>query len=131
MARTISAPKGAGYKILIVEDNQSFRQFFKENLESRFPSVKIFEAAEGKAALEIVETESPHLIFMDIQLPGENGLELTKKIKQSHSDIVVVVVTTYDFPEYREAALRYGANHFIPKDSLDWKEIENVVESLT
>ncbi len=131
MARTISASKDAGYKILIVEDNQSFRLFFKENLESRFPSVKIFEAAEGKAALEIVETEFPHLIFMDIQLPGENGLELTKKIKERHPEMIVVVITTYDFPEYREAALRYGANRFMPKDSLDWKEIEDVVEGLT
>jgi len=131
MARSNPASKGANHKILVVEDNQSFRQFFKENLESRFPSLKIFEAAEGKTALEIVEKESPNLIFMDIQLPGENGLELTKKIKERHPQIIVVVVTSYDFPEYREAALRYGANHFIPKDSLDWKEIEDVVESLT
>ncbi len=130
MARPSSLSKYANHKILIVEDNPSFRQFFKENLESRFPSLKIFEAAEGKAALEIVEKELPELIFMDIQLPGENGLELTRKIKERYPQMTIIVVTTYDFPEYREAALRYGANRFMPKDALDWKEIEAVVKSL-
>jgi DNA-binding NarL/FixJ family response regulator len=67
---------------------------------------------------------------MDIQLPGENGLSLTQKIKARYPRIIVVVVTTYAIPEYREAAYRYGANRFIRKDSLDWKEIETVVESL-
>src|SRR5512135_2939231 len=117
MARSISASKGATHKILIVEDNESFRQFFKENLESRFPSVKIFEAAEGKAALEIVETESPDLIFMDIQLPGENGLELTRKIKATHPDTSIVILSGCDSPEYRAVAFRHGANDFIDKNS--------------
>lgn len=84
----------------------------------------------GEKALGIVEAESPNLIFMDIQLPRENGLDLTKKIKERYPRVIVVVVTTYDIPEYREAAFRYGANRFMPKDSLDWKEIEDVVESL-
>jgi DNA-binding NarL/FixJ family response regulator len=67
---------------------------------------------------------------MDIQLPGENVLSLTQKIKARYPRIIVVVVTTYDIPEYREAAFQYGADRFLPKDSLDWKEIETVVESL-
>ena len=77
-----------------------------------------------------MEAEAPHLIFMDIQLPGENGLSLTKKIKARYPGIIVVVITTYDIPEYREAAFQYGANRFLPKDSLDWNEIKTVVESL-
>jgi len=130
MVRSNSTLKETNLKILIVEDNHSFRQFFKENLHSRFPSIEILEAADGENVLQIVEAESPDLIFMDIQLPGENGLSLTQKIKARYPRIIVVVVTTYDIPEYREAAFRHGANRFIPKDSLDWKEIETVVESL-
>ncbi len=130
MVRSNSTSKETNLKVLMVEDNLAFRQFFKENLRSRFPSVEIFEAADGEKVLEIVEAESPNLIFMDIQLPGENGLSLTQKIKARYPHIIVVVVTTYDIPEYREAAFRHGANRFIPKDSLDWKEIETVVESL-
>ena len=125
-----SASNETHLKILIVEDNRSFRQFFKENLESRFPSIEILEAADGEKALQIVDATSPDLVFMDIQLPGENGLQTTRKIKTRYPRIIVVIITTYDIPEYREAAFRYGANRFIPKDSLDWKEIETVVEDL-
>ena len=130
MVGSNSTSKEINLKVLIVEDSHSFRQFFRENLHSRFPSAEIFEAVEGQKVLQIVEAESPNLIFMDIQLPGENGLELTKKIKARHPHTIIVVITTYNIPEYREAAFQYGANRFIPKDSLDWKEIEEVVKSL-
>ncbi len=131
MVRSNSTSRETNLKILIVEDNESFRQVLKENLHSGFPSVETFEAADGEKALQIVEAELPNLIFMDIQLPGENGLSLTQKIKARYPEITVVIITTYNIPEYREAAFRYGANRFLPKDSLDWKEIEEVVESLT
>jgi len=54
---------------------------------------------------------------MDLRLPGENGLELTKKIKAQYPDIIVVIVTNYDVPEYRKAAFESRADHFISKDS--------------
>jgi len=54
---------------------------------------------------------------MDVRLPGENGLELTKKIKAQYPDIIVVIVTNYDLPEYRKAAYESKADHFISKDS--------------
>jgi len=130
VVRLNSTSRETRLKVLIVEDNLAFRQFFKESLHSRFPSIEIFEAADGKEVLQIVEAESPHLIFMDIQLPGENGLSLTKKIKARYPGSIVAVITTYDIPEYREAAFQYGADRFLPKVSLDWNEIETVVESL-
>jgi DNA-binding NarL/FixJ family response regulator len=54
---------------------------------------------------------------MDIRLPGENGLDLTKKIKMIYPDVTVVILTTYDFPEYRQAARQCKADHFVSKDS--------------
>jgi CheY-like chemotaxis protein len=57
----------------------------------------IAEAENGKEALQKVETLRPDLIFMDIKLPGENGLELTKKIKTRYSGISIIILTSYDF----------------------------------
>jgi DNA-binding NarL/FixJ family response regulator len=54
---------------------------------------------------------------MDISLPGESGLELTKKIKTNYPDIIVVILTSYDLPEYREAATQSKADYFMAKDS--------------
>jgi DNA-binding NarL/FixJ family response regulator len=104
-------------RILIVEDNALFLQFLKETLRSRFPSTDILEAANGEEAMQKIKTLPPDAIFMDLRLPGENGLELTKKIKAKYPDIIVVIITNYDLPEYRGAAYQCGADHFLSKDS--------------
>jgi len=104
-------------RILIVEDNLFFLQFLKETLHSRFPSMDILEAVDGEEALKRIETSSPDIILMDLRLPGENGLELTKRIKAQHPGIIVVIITNYDLQEYREAAYQCRVDHFIAKDS--------------
>ena len=104
-------------RLLIVEDNAFFLQFLKETLHSRFPSMDILEATNGKEALQKIKTLPPDFIFMDFRLPGENGLELTKNIKAQHPGIIIVILTNYDFPEYQDAAYQCGADHFLSKDS--------------
>ena len=104
-------------RVLIVEDNAFFLQFFRETLHSRFPSLEISEAADGEEAMQKIKAFQPKAIFMDVRLPGESGLELTKKIKAQYPDIIVVIVTNYDLPEYRKAAYESRADHFVSKDS--------------
>ena len=104
-------------RILIVEDNPLFLQFLKDTLRSRFPSITIFEATDGEEALKKIEISPPDIILMDLRLPGENGLELTKRIKAQHPNMIVVIITNYDLPEYREAAYQCKADHFVTKDS--------------
>jgi DNA-binding NarL/FixJ family response regulator len=126
----MSPGKALSLKTLIVEDNDSFRGILKKSLESLFPSMVIQEATEGNEALRVVDALQPELIFMDIRLPGENGLQLAQKIKKNYPNIKVIILTSYDILEYREAAIRCGANSFIAKDSLDWEQIEKLVRSL-
>jgi CheY-like chemotaxis protein len=104
-------------RILIVEDNAFFLQFLKETLHARLPSVDILEAGSGEEALQRIETLLPDAIFMDLRLPGANGLDVTQKIKAQYPDTIVVILTNYDLPEYREAATQSGADHFLSKDS--------------
>jgi CheY-like chemotaxis protein len=104
-------------RILIVEDNAFFLQFLKETLHARFASTDILEAANGEEALQKIKTLPPEAIFMDLRLPGANGLELTRKIKAQYPNIIIVILTNYDLPEYREAAYQSGADHFLSKDS--------------
>jgi DNA-binding NarL/FixJ family response regulator len=104
-------------RILIVEDGAIFRELLRTTLQSRFPSMEIFEVTNGKEALEQMEALLPELVFIDIRLPDMNGLELTSIIKTKHPETKVVILTNYDLPEYREAASNYKADHFIPKDT--------------
>ena len=74
-------------KTLIVDDNASFREIIKEKLRTLFPSMVIYEAAEGNEALQKVDALKPELVFMDIRLPGESGIQLTQKIKTRYPNI--------------------------------------------
>jgi len=58
------------------------------------------------------------LIFLEIHLPSESGLDLARQIKIDHPEIIIVMLTSYDLPEYRAAALESGVAHLVPKD--DW-----------
>ena len=115
---------------MIVEDHGEFRESLKEVLSERVSRVVIDEVAQGHEVLPKIEAEPPHLVFMDINLPGENGLELTRKIKESYPHVVVVILTSYDLPEYREAAYRYGANYFLAKGSTNGQKLVGLVESI-
>lgn len=118
------------FTVLIVEDSRFFRQSLKQALLGRFPNIRVEEAADGVRAMEMLAAGVPDLTFVDIRLPGENGLELTRKMKHRHRRMPVIVITNYDIPEYREAAFRNGADFFVPKGSWTWNEITGLVEAL-
>jgi len=114
-------------KAMIVEDNIPFRETFRDRLLTQYPSTEVIEAGSGEEALKGLGSYAFDLVFMDIKLPGENGLEITRRIKAGWQNVPVTIITSYDIPEYREAAIRYGANSFIAKDSLKWDEISNLI----
>jgi DNA-binding NarL/FixJ family response regulator len=103
------------FNILLVEDNSSFRQTLADTLRKHFATMNIAEVANGEDALIKAEDLCPDMIFMDINLPGENGLEATRKIKMRHEHILVAMLTSHDIPEYRQQAFRNGADYFISK----------------
>ncbi len=116
-------------KILIVEDNISFRYSLKELLADQFPKMFIEEAGDGDEAMQKAEAFHPDLVFMDIKLPEESGLEVTRKMKVQYPELKIIVLTSYDLPEYREAAARYGASEFLVKGTSTREEILKLVES--
>jgi CheY-like chemotaxis protein len=117
-------------RILIVENSLLYRQLLKETLHSRFPSLDILEATDGEEALQKIHTFLPDLIFIDIKLPGVNGLELTQKIKDQYPALPIAILTAYDLPEYREAAMQYKADYFLTKGSLTKISLLRMVESI-
>jgi CheY-like chemotaxis protein len=129
VSSTLSPRAPNKFRILIVDDNGPFRQTLKGSLQMSFPTVAIDEVADGIVVLQEVDTFLPDLIFMDIKLPGENGLKLTEKIKATHPNITIFILTSYDIPEYREAAFQSGADRFLAKTSLNRMELEELVKS--
>jgi DNA-binding NarL/FixJ family response regulator len=115
--------------ILIVEDNPLLRNTLKGMLTTRFPSIMVEEASNAKEALSEFEKINPGLIFMDIRLPDRNGLEITRTIKETNPEIEIIILTSHDIPEYREAAFRSGASHFLAKGNVKIDDITSLVAS--
>jgi len=113
---------------MTVEDNLPFREMFKGQLLSEFPSMEVIEAGNGEEAFKGLASYPIDLVFMDIRLPGQNGLKLTKKIKAKYKDVTIAILTSYDLAEYREAAARFGADGFIVKDLMKWDQISAMVK---
>ena len=116
-------------KIILVEDDDHFRLILRRLIEGRFPLTSIEEAREGNEAMEKIKAFHPDLIFMDIRLHKENGLVLTKKIKELYPQAQVIVLTGFDLPEYREAALESGASFFASKQKSSVKDILEFVDT--
>jgi CheY-like chemotaxis protein len=70
--------------VLIVENNDFFRRSSKEILKMYIPSLSVDESVDGSDALTKIGQVSPDMVFMDIRLPGKNGLELTREIEGHH-----------------------------------------------
>jgi DNA-binding NarL/FixJ family response regulator len=104
-------------RAMIFVGKSAFQEVLKNIFHSRFPSVELLAVADGIGAMEKIESVLPDLILIDIKLPGNNALELIRKIETAHPEIIVILLASYDLPEYREAANRHGADYFMVKDS--------------
>ncbi|MGD9077791.1 MAG: response regulator [Desulfobacterales bacterium] len=118
------------FKILIIDPNTPFRKSLVKSLSSQFPAAELRGAATGEDGLKQMDTFAPHLIFMDFYLPDISGLDLAKKIRASHSEIILAIFVHYDSPEYQAAANECGVVHLIPKDDWAVKDILALVESV-
>ena len=118
------------HSVLIVEAHAEFRHLLKLILSSHFTSLSIVEAKTGKAALTRIQNFKPIMCFIDVNLPDENGFILTKHIKAKHPATTVIIITAYDLPEYRQAAIAAGASYNISKGSFNEAEILKIVESI-
>jgi DNA-binding NarL/FixJ family response regulator len=90
----------------------------------------ITEAVNGNRAIKETEKKAPDLIFMDVRLPGENGFQLTRRIKAAYPEIVVIIITSYDSQEYQNAAFESGADFFVSKKTTTPTDILDRVESI-
>ena len=118
------------FKILIIDPNTPFRKSLIKSLNSQFPAAELRDTATGEEGLKQMDTFAPHLIFMDFYLPDIGGLDLAKKIRASHSEIIMAIFVRYDSPEYQAAANECGVAHLIPKDDWTVKDILALVEAV-
>jgi CheY-like chemotaxis protein len=115
------------FKILIVDPNDPFRQSLKKVLMNRFPFVDIQEACDGTEGLDKVNIFDPNLIFLEIHLPAQSGLDLARRIKIERPDTIIVILTSYNLPEYQTAAEESGIAHLVARDEWTGADMVDLV----
>ncbi len=117
------------HKIVIVDDHFIFRNGLKDLL-AEIPEIEIVgEAESGEKFLEMLPSVSPDIVFMDIKMPGMNGIETTRKALEMNPDLKILALSMFGENEYVEEMLQAGALGYllknIGKDELV-KAIENI-----
>ncbi|MFO7944538.1 MAG: response regulator transcription factor [Anaerolineales bacterium] len=109
----------ASQEVLIVEDHQGLREELQTWLGEEFPGTAISASPTGEEAWERIEQNGILLVLMDINLPGVDGLALTQRIKASHPEIGVIILTVYEDALYRLEASEAGADGFVLKKNMN------------
>lgn len=103
-------------RILLADDHALFREGLAGIINSQADMQTIGEAEDGFEALVKAQELKPDLILMDVQMPGMDGLEATRQIKQALPDTVIVMLTIRDDDDLLFDALKYGAQGYLLKD---------------
>jgi DNA-binding NtrC family response regulator len=99
--------------ILVVDDDPDIREVLADRLEAL--GYRVLTAANGVEGLEVFERQVPHLVLLDIEMPGMNGLEMLGEIRKREHDTAVIMITAYGTIERAVEAMKDGAYDFIPK----------------
>ncbi len=104
-------------RVVIVDDEQLVRAGLRLILEAEPDITVVGEAGDGAEAVSLVERLDPHVVLMDIQMPGMNGIDATRRIAAlgREDSSRVLILTTFDIDEYVYESLRAGASGFLLK----------------
>lgn len=104
-------------RILIVDDHGIVRAGIRSLIEDDTSIEVVGEAEDGEEAIEKAKQLKPDLVLMDIAMPGMNGIEATRRIKEEFPNICVLILTMHDDEEFFFPALRAGASGYIVKEA--------------
>jgi DNA-binding NarL/FixJ family response regulator len=103
--------------VLIVDDQALLRGSLRVLIETERDLIVVGEAGNGAEAVDLVRTERPDVVLMDVRMPGMDGIEATRRITAHEHAPKILVLTTFDLDEYVYSALRAGASGFLLKDT--------------
>ena len=113
-------------RVYIVDDSVRLRRRLCELLSDIDNVQVIGQAGDADKALDDIRILRPDTVLLDIRLPGKNGIQLLGEIKDLKPETTVIIMTNYDYSQYRQQSIRSGADHFFNKT----REFENIIEVL-
>ena len=112
-------------KVLLVDDEREFVQTLSERLIMRDMGPAV--AYDGESALNLIKEDEPEVMIVDLKMPGIDGLEVLKKVKETRPDIEVIILTGHGHEEDRELCMKLGAFAYLQKP-LDINELSEIIK---
>ena len=100
-------------KILLVDDEDSIHLIYSEELEEE--GYEVHSALSGEEALEKLKIISPDLVILDINMPGMNGIDVLRQMKENNPDLPVILCSAY--PEFKQDFASWASDDYIVKSS--------------
>lgn len=110
------------YKILLVDDEESIHLLYREELEEE--GYEVHSALSGEEALEKLNIIVPDLVILDINMPGMNGIDVLRRLKEINKDLPVILSSAYQ--EFKQDLASWASDDYIVKSS-NLDELKNAV----
>ena len=110
-------------KILVVDDEEHVRQLFKEELLEE--GYEVFLASNGEEAIGMVDEVKPDLVTLDVRMPGMDGIEVLRVLKEKNRDLPMIMCTAY--PEYKHNFGVWASEAYVVKSG-DLKELKDTIK---
>ena len=116
------------YRVLIADDEGIMLEALKNIITANFGNeCELAFAKTGRAVVELAESFRPDIAFMDIQMPGINGIQAIKEIRKFNSSVKFIIITAYDKFDYAKEAINLGVLEYLTKP-IKWQMIVDVLE---
>jgi two-component system response regulator NreC len=104
------------YKILLVDDYPPVRRMVKALIESNPELLVVGELSDGAALMKSLENSAAQMVILDISMPFMSGFEATRRVKEDHPEVKVLILSIHNYKEYVERALSAGAEGYLLKE---------------
>lgn len=118
-------------RVLIVDDQEPFRLAARMVVEATDGFEVVGEAETGEASIDLAHELDPDLVLMDVNLPGIDGLDATRRILDGSDRVVILLLSTYEESEYAPRAAECGAAAYIPKSAFGPDRLEEAWTAAT
>ncbi len=110
----------SGLTIFYTDDDQDDLEFFKEIVDTIDADVSVITQSNGTQLLEALDNPPPHphLVFLDINMPGMNGFDVLKHVRRSNKDLPIVMFSTSGDEDSIKKSRELGANFYVPKSGI-------------
>jgi DNA-binding NarL/FixJ family response regulator len=125
----IPPPSNNQIKVFIADDSLIVREHLVAMLDELTGVEIVGQAENGAEAISAIGKLQPDVVILDIRMPGGSGIDVLRHVKQDKAAPVVIILTNYPYPGYRQKCLQAGADFFLDK-STEFDQIPKLFEQL-